>query len=116
MALQPRYGIVKGVTAALVLAACAGAAAPKPESSSVLSRYPKLQAAPFGRGIFAHIRPEGNRATPADVVEQYAKNPYIAGTQLSYSWMDLEPAEGEYRWETIERDLEPWARAGEKCG
>ena len=115
MALQPRTGIVKGVGAALVLVACAAAAAPTPESSSVSSRYPKLQAAPFGKGVFAHIRTEGNRATPADLVAEYAKNPYIAGTQLSYSWMDLEPKEGEYRWDVIERDLEPWAKEGKKC-
>ena len=93
MILQPRHGIVKLVTAAVVLTASA-AAATTPESSSVSSRYPKLQAAPFGKGVFAHIRTQGNRATPAELVAEYAKNPYIAGTQLSSSWADLEPDEG----------------------
>jgi hypothetical protein len=100
--------------AALALATCAGAAAPDP-SSSVAARYPKLQAAPFGKGIFAHVKTQSTTATTGDTVAELVKNPYVAGTQISYSWADLEPAEGDYQWDRIEQDLEPWAKEGKKC-
>lgn len=78
-------------------------------------KYPNLQDKPFGKGVFAHVRRTGN-TNPAskDQIEEWAKEPYIAGTQLSYSWAEIEPQEGKYQWDIIEKDMEPWAREGKK--
>lgn len=86
------------------------------EQDYVKKKYPKLQDRPFGKGIFAHVRRTGNtKPVTKDQIDMWVKNPYIAGTQLSYSWVELEPKEGEYRWDIIERDMEPWAQEGKKC-
>jgi hypothetical protein len=97
----------------MVLCALSGLA-PTISGAAPASQYPKLQAQPFGRGIFAHVR-TGRRPTSPETIEEWARNPYIAGSQLSYSWADLEPTQGGYRWDVIEGDLEPWAKEGKKC-
>ena len=82
----------------------------------VKKEYPNLQDKPFGKGIFAHVRRvSGKTVGSKGEIDTWAANPYIAGTQLSYAWAELEPKEGEYRWDIIEKDMEPWARAGKKC-
>jgi hypothetical protein len=82
--------------------------------AAVAKRYPKLQPAPFGRGVFAQVRTTRKPTSP-DKIEEWSTTPFIAGAQLSYSWADLEPTEGRYRWDLVESDLEPWAREGKKC-
>ncbi len=82
----------------------------------ILAKYPRLTAQPFGKGVFAHVRRSGNtRPARSQAIEAWSKHPNIAGTQLSYSWTELEPEHGRLRWELIEADLEPWAREGKKC-
>lgn len=82
----------------------------------VKKKYPNLQSSPFGKGIFAHVRGiNGKLKASKEEIANWAQNRYIAGTQLTYTWAELEPREGEYRWDIIERDLEPWAQAGKKC-
>ena len=79
-------------------------------------KYPKLPEKPFGKGIFAHVRKASGRTSESiKQITAWAENPYIAGTQLSYTWAELEPKENQYRWDIIERDMEPWAMAGKKC-
>jgi hypothetical protein len=84
-------------------------------SGDVRARYPKLSEKPFGRGVFAHARRSGNAnpAKPAEI-RRWAQHPDIAGTQLAYSWEELEPSAGEYRWDVIESDMDPWAKHGKK--
>ncbi|MDO8542499.1 MAG: hypothetical protein Q7S40_18820 [Opitutaceae bacterium] len=77
--------------------------------------FPGLNPAPFGKGIFAHVRAGGKIRASDETMRAWAQNPYIAGTQLSYCWSELEAREGEYRWDIIEKDLEVWARHGKKC-
>jgi len=103
-----------GVLLGLLCTAVAQERATSPETVKQL--YPKLQAAPFGKGIFTHTRRSARKnETGSSEVEAWAHNPYIAGTQLSYSWAELEPREGDYQWQLIESDMAPWARAGKKC-
>ncbi len=78
-------------------------------------KYPQLSAKPFGKGIFAHVQAGGKTRERPEGIAALAANPFIAGTQLSYSWKMLAPAEGEYDWNLIETHLEPWAKAGKKC-
>ena len=92
-----------------------GARVPAAAPGAVGERYPKLASEPFGRGIFAHARRPGGRPARGPPIADLARNPYIAGSQLSYTWSELEPDDGAYRWDLIDADLEPWARAGKKC-
>lgn len=85
------------------------------EDSVILAKYPKLSEKPFGKGIFAHVRRGGKTRASRAQINLWANHPYIAGTQLSYSWAELEPRQGDYRWELIEADMDPWAQAGKKC-
>jgi len=79
--------------------------------SGATDQSPKPE--PFGRGIFAHIDSK-DRMKP-EQIEALAKNPYIDGNQLSYSWSTLEPQQGQYQWELVEKDMEVWAQNGKKC-
>lgn len=82
----------------------------------IRKKYPQLQEKPFGKGVYAHVRKAGGKVSESrERIVAWAENPYIAGSQLSYTWAELEPREGQYRWDVIERDLEPWAKAGKKC-
>ncbi|MCI0418402.1 MAG: hypothetical protein L0312_04135, partial [Acidobacteria bacterium] len=85
------------------------------EGHPLLLKYPKLTAEPFGKGIFAHVYAGGRLRESQEQLEAWAKNPYIAGTQLSFSWLQLEPKPGEYRWDLIEQQMEVWAQNGKKC-
>ena len=82
---------------------------------AVLARYPALQPEPFGYGIFAHVRRPGGRISTRTPVAQLAQEQHVAGSQLSYSWAELEPRYGVYNWELLEKDLEIWATHGKKC-
>ncbi|MCX7017357.1 MAG: hypothetical protein NTW86_33135, partial [Candidatus Sumerlaeota bacterium] len=83
---------------------------------AALKKYPKLQPRPFGKGIFAHVKAvTGEMRHPPEVIQAWAEHPYVTGTQLSYCWTQLEPAEGECRWDIIEEHLDLWARNGKKC-
>jgi len=84
-------------------------------ADAILQAYPKLSPTPFGKGIFAHVRRPGGRIRSVMPVSELAKVPHVAGSQLSYTWPELEPSSGEYQWDVIERDLEVWAREGKKC-
>ena len=83
---------------------------------AVLKKYPRLPPAPFGRGIFAHVRGvTGEQRFDPKLVLSWAEHPYVTGTQLSYCWTELEPAEGQCRWDIIEKDMDQWAKYGKKC-
>jgi dienelactone hydrolase len=78
-------------------------------------QYPKLNPEPFGKGIFGHVRAGGKIRGSPQSLRALAENPYVAGTQLSYCWSELEPQEGQYRWDIIEDDMDVWAQNGKKC-
>jgi len=113
-----RYTMTKLLRGVLALLALEIIALPQSwaaaDTSSILSRYPRLQAQSDGKGLFAHVR-SGGKDRDQEMIPAWSKNPYIAGSQLSYSWKELEPSPGQYRWDMIEKDLEPWAQAGKKC-
>ena len=83
---------------------------------SILIKYPRLSSEPFGKGIYANVRNSGGKymAKP-ETIRDWAEEPHISGTQLSYSWVELEPKKSKYRWDLIEADLEVWASQGKKC-
>jgi hypothetical protein len=35
-------------------------------------------------------------------------NPYIQGTTMNYYWSQLEPQQGQYNWQIIDQDMQPW--------
>jgi len=89
---------------------------PASKFDAVLRKYPKLPPLPVGKGIFAHVKATtGEYRHPPEVLQTWAAHPYISGTQLSYCWAPLEPHEGEYRWDVIEKDMDLWAGNGKKC-
>lgn len=100
---------------ALCLMLCATVAAKDEVTDSVAAKYPKLSSEPFGKGVFAHIRAGGQIRGTESSIRELAGNPYIAGTQLSYTWSELEPTEGQYRWDIIEKDMGVRAQHGKKC-
>jgi len=79
--------------------------------------YPKLEEEPFGFGIYPNVRSgfKGVYREDEQTIEEWARNPYISGTQLNFLWGELEPEEGRFRWDMIEEGLEVWARYGKKC-
>ncbi len=103
-------GAVSTAVMPVALGGCRSPAAPVGRK-----KHPLLPDRPFGAGIFAHVYAGGKQRESREQVETWAKNPSIAGTQLSYSWIQLEPERGDYRWELIEAPMEPWAQAGKKC-
>ncbi|MCF7848394.1 MAG: hypothetical protein K9M45_06045 [Kiritimatiellales bacterium] len=100
---------------AFCLTLCVAAAAANPGEKAVAQKYPLLSPEPFGKGVFGHVRAGGKIRGTTDAIRELAENPFIAGTQLSYTWSELEPKEGEYRWDIIEKDMDVWARNGKKC-
>ena len=78
---------------------------------------PGLDKEPFGFGIYPNIRSgfKGVYREDAATIEEWARNPYISGTQLNFLWGEIEPEEGRFRWDMIEEGLEVWARHGKKC-
>ena len=51
------------------------------------------------KGIFQFS--SHNAATNAD-------NPSLQGTNLNYYWSKLEPQQGQYNWDAIDKDMKPW--------
>ncbi|MEU3520545.1 beta-galactosidase [Streptomyces sp. NPDC006654] len=43
-----------------------------------------------------------------------AADPDVAGRSLVYYWAQLEPQQGQYRWDLIDKDMQPWITAGKK--
>ena len=41
-----------------------------------------------------------------------ATNPAIAGTYLGYYWSQLEPQQGQYNWDLIDQQMQPWIDNG----
>jgi hypothetical protein len=41
-------------------------------------------------------------------------NPYVAGTYLGYYWKQLEPQQGQFNWNLIDQDMQPWVAHGKK--
>jgi Beta-galactosidase len=39
-------------------------------------------------------------------------NPALAGTYLGYYWKQLEPQEGQFNWNVIDHDMQPWVANG----
>jgi hypothetical protein len=109
-----KWRVARFATATLALLSLTGVVTPV-AGQDWRARYPGLAERPLGKGIFAHARKPSGRTAPAAEIAAWAQHPHIAGTQLSYTWVELEPREGDYRWELIEHDMEPWARAGKKC-
>lgn len=43
-----------------------------------------------------------------------AKTQFVDGTYLHYAWSDLEPTEGQFNWNLIDTQMQPWIDAGKK--
>ncbi|GAC1366925.1 MAG: hypothetical protein NVSMB44_31770 [Ktedonobacteraceae bacterium] len=43
-----------------------------------------------------------------------ADKTYVQGTYLGYYWSLLEPQQGKYNWDVIDRDIKPWAANNKK--
>ena len=65
-------------------------------------------AGPSGRGLlfFASYPERANTAAIA--------NPYVSGALHTFYWSNVEPAEGRYDWEDVDRRIRPWVEAGKQ--
>jgi polyhydroxybutyrate depolymerase len=67
------------------------------------------------RGLYVHARRyDGKLGGTAAELAAWQADPLVAGTQASYSWRELEPADGVYAWDRIETEAATWARAGKR--
>ncbi len=41
-------------------------------------------------------------------------NPALVGTYLGYYWKQLEPVKGQFNWDLIDQDMQPWVANGKK--
>jgi Beta-galactosidase len=41
-----------------------------------------------------------------------ANHPYLAGTYLGFYWSELEPAQGQFNWKTVDDAMQPWTSNG----
>lgn len=65
---------------------------------------------PQGYGIFQHMHYTHQQNQPTVNID----HPLLAGVEVGFKWATLEPQEGQYNWEPIERILKPWGMAGKK--
>lgn len=80
-------------------------AAPTPRNPPPATGSPQTAANHSFHGIYAFSG--GNSA-------QLAADPDVAGRSLVYYWAQLEPRQGLYRWDLVDKDIKPWAAAGKK--
>ncbi len=73
------------------------------------SLYPK-QPGPIGYGIFQTMHYKHRTGKPTANLT----NPYVAGAEFGFMWAELEPARGQYRWESVDRTIAPWVDRGKK--
>jgi hypothetical protein len=38
----------------------------------------------------------------------HSDDPNVVGTNLNYYWSQLEPQKGQYQWDVIDKDMQPW--------
>ena len=77
-----------------------------PDSSLV----PKVDG-PIGWGIFQTMHRD---VIESQGIDANIDSPYLFGAETDFRWGELEPKEGEYHWEPIDRFIAPWAAAGKK--
>lgn len=66
---------------------------------------------PLGYGIFLHLQyPARVRGIPVSLME----HPLVDGARYSFNWAELEPQEGQYRWDLIGKMLSEWAARGKR--
>ncbi|MCS6860104.1 MAG: beta-galactosidase [Abditibacteriales bacterium] len=65
---------------------------------------------PQGYGIFQHMHYTHQQKQPTVNID----HPLLAGVEVGFKWATLEPQEGQYNWQPIERILKPWSAAGKK--
>lgn len=100
---------VSGVAILLLLALIVGVSkiffpAGKPTKSLGSQTTPTAQQYPNFKGMYQF----GSNSSAL------ATNPAIAGGHLGYYWSQLEPQQGVFQWNVIDRDMAPWVKAGKK--
>jgi len=86
-----------GALAALVLVLAAPAYAADPPKG------------PRGSGVFLHLQFAARAGgVPASLMD----HPLVDGARYSLNWAELEPREGQYNWDLIEKILREWGARG----
>jgi hypothetical protein len=100
---------MRPLLAVLLLSACGWAVAdePDPTCAAVRGVFAFAQSPHFGAGAMPPLE-----APDASGVLAVVERDYVAGLTYYVAWGDLEPAEGEYRWELIDEVLEAVAARG----
>ena len=65
--------------------------------------------APRGSGVFLHLQ---FAARGGGVSPSLMDHPLVDGARYSLNWAELEPREGQYEWDVIDKLAEEWARKG----
>lgn len=62
-----------------------------------------------GSGVFLHLQ---FSARSGGVPTSLMDHPLVDGARYSLNWAELEPREGQYNWDIIEKILAEWAARG----
>lgn len=77
---------------------------PSPQTTNTLTPTKTAQYPNF-KGLVqftAHITATGSA------------NPYLVGTSANYYWSELEPQKGQYNWQKIDQEIQPWVANGKQ--
>lgn len=67
-------------------------------------------AAGRGYGIFQTMHYTDRVNDPAKNID----SPYLSGAEFIYTWAELEPSEGKFRWDIIDTPMAPWVKKGKR--
>ena len=65
-------------------------------------------------GIYVNMRIPETAEDLARLTNALAQHPHVTGLLLSMPWKDIEPAEGQYHWQNLDRLLTALGRAGKQ--
>jgi len=71
--------------------------------------YP-AQDGPLGYGLFQRLGPDDMKQGNTPHID----NPVVAGAAYYLGWARLEPKEGEYKWDILEKLIQPWQEKGKR--
>jgi hypothetical protein len=89
-----------------------------PQSQAATSSFPKcnesIQSLPVPdapHGLFVLLFP-GQRRLIEEKKDVLVHNPALCGAEVYVVWSEVDKGVGNYNWDIVERQMEPWVKAG----
>jgi len=105
---------IRTVTVVTVLCFCLSilrgseVVSPKSAGNDPTKLHPVTKG-PMGWGIFQKMHQQQR-----DRITENIDSPYIIGSEVKWDWGELEPVEGQFKWQEVDKFIETWAAAGKK--